>query len=345
MHVFDQLLQTESFVDVTLTCSGHSIKAHKIVLSACSPYFQSLFSENPCQHPVIIMREVEWPELKAAVEFMYKGEINVCRDQIGPLLRLAEMLKIRGLTDVKGDPALGDAGCLETTSAHSSQVVFAKRTDGLIAADDCCPSSKKPKATKQWDIARNIESLEIAMNPIVPRSDRKRSWTETNSAAGSPLNCSSLTPDRFAENHSPYPPSPASQRSGIAPGVHQLFQPHSTSADRETSRERDQQQQLQQQFQKHHLHLQSQIQQQHQHQQNPLNTQPQVSMQRINAPTSPKHSFSSRAGNSAPPPSVAAAGLLNHPMRMPLGSLDDMEIKPEIAEMIREEEMVSSFLR
>ena len=97
---FDDLLQNESFVDVTLACDGHSVKAHKMVLSACSPYFQALFSDNPCQHPIIIMKEVQWPELKAVVEYMYRGEINVCRDQIEPLLRVANMLKIRGLTDV-----------------------------------------------------------------------------------------------------------------------------------------------------------------------------------------------------------------------------------------------------
>ena len=52
-QVFDQLLQTESFVDVTLTTDeGQSLKCHKVVLSACSPYFQQLFMENPCQHPI-----------------------------------------------------------------------------------------------------------------------------------------------------------------------------------------------------------------------------------------------------------------------------------------------------
>uniref|UniRef100_A0A182Q2E0 BTB domain-containing protein n=1 Tax=Anopheles farauti TaxID=69004 RepID=A0A182Q2E0_9DIPT len=103
--VFDQLLQSESFVDVTLACDGQSMKAHKMVLSACSPYFQTLFFDNPCQHPIVIMRDVSWAELKAIVEFMYKGEINVSQDQIGPLLKVAEMLKIRGLADVSGDGA------------------------------------------------------------------------------------------------------------------------------------------------------------------------------------------------------------------------------------------------
>ncbi|XP_017771688.1 PREDICTED: protein bric-a-brac 1-like isoform X2 [Nicrophorus vespilloides] len=117
-NVFDQLLQSESFVDVTLACDGHSVKAHKMVLSACSPYFQSLFFENPCQHPIVIMRDIKWPELKAAVEFMYKGEINVSQEQIGPLLKVAESLKIRGLADVNGEQdVVGAAGEITRTTA------------------------------------------------------------------------------------------------------------------------------------------------------------------------------------------------------------------------------------
>lgn len=98
--VFDQLLQSEVFVDVTLACDGHSVKAHKMVLSACSPYFQALFCDNPCKHPIVILKDVKWPELKAVVEFMYRGEINVLQEQIAPLLRVAETLRVRGLADV-----------------------------------------------------------------------------------------------------------------------------------------------------------------------------------------------------------------------------------------------------
>lgn len=137
-NVFDQLLQSESFVDVTLACDGHSVKAHKMVLSACSPYFQSLFFDNPCQHPIVIMRDIKWPELKAAVEFMYKGEINVSQEQIGPLLRVAESLKIRGLADVNGEQDLiGSAGELTKTAPANKTVNIAdwenSRQDGETA--------------------------------------------------------------------------------------------------------------------------------------------------------------------------------------------------------------------
>ena len=33
----------EDFVDVTLACEGRSIKAHRVVLSACSQYFKHVF--------------------------------------------------------------------------------------------------------------------------------------------------------------------------------------------------------------------------------------------------------------------------------------------------------------
>lgn len=39
---FEVLRAEEDFVDVTLACEGKRIKAHKLVLSACSPYFKEL---------------------------------------------------------------------------------------------------------------------------------------------------------------------------------------------------------------------------------------------------------------------------------------------------------------
>jgi len=101
-NVFDQLLQNESFVDVTLTTdeTGQSVKCHKVVLSACSPYFQKLFMDNPCQHPIVILRDVDFEDLKFVVDYMYKGEINVTQNQLTSILRTAEMLKVRGLDEM-----------------------------------------------------------------------------------------------------------------------------------------------------------------------------------------------------------------------------------------------------
>ncbi|MPC31144.1 Protein bric-a-brac 2 [Portunus trituberculatus] len=102
-----------------------------MVLSACSPYFQCLLNDAPCSHPVIILQGVKWIELKAVVEFMYKGEINICQEQLGSLLRVAESLKIRGLAEVDGDGA-------EPAVLASPSVSPAARAPSI---DDSSPSS------------------------------------------------------------------------------------------------------------------------------------------------------------------------------------------------------------
>ena len=40
LSVMDMLLEEESRVDVTLSADGQFIRAHRVILSACSPYFR-----------------------------------------------------------------------------------------------------------------------------------------------------------------------------------------------------------------------------------------------------------------------------------------------------------------
>ncbi|XP_023714041.1 broad-complex core protein isoforms 1/2/3/4/5 isoform X13 [Cryptotermes secundus] len=99
---FDSLRSDEDLVDVTLSCEGKRIRAHKMLLSACSTYFRDLFKENPCQHPVIIFRNVKFEDLAALIDFMYQGEVNVVQDQLASFLTTAELLAVQGLSDGNG---------------------------------------------------------------------------------------------------------------------------------------------------------------------------------------------------------------------------------------------------
>ncbi|KAG1661365.1 Protein bric-a-brac 2 [Nymphon striatum] len=99
VSVINDFFSSELFVDVTLACDGLSIKAHKIVLSACSPFFEELFKNNPCKHPIVILKDMSHSDLKAVVDFMYRGEVDVSQDQLSSLLKTAEVLKIKGLVE------------------------------------------------------------------------------------------------------------------------------------------------------------------------------------------------------------------------------------------------------
>lgn len=48
---FHESLCRGDLVDVTLAAEGHLVKAHRLVLSVCSPYFQKMFTTMPAnQH-------------------------------------------------------------------------------------------------------------------------------------------------------------------------------------------------------------------------------------------------------------------------------------------------------
>ncbi|XP_061378296.1 longitudinals lacking protein, isoforms A/B/D/L-like isoform X3 [Danaus plexippus] len=101
VSVFDTLLVKEIHVDCTLAAEGRTLKAHKVVLSACSPYFESVLSEQFDKHPIIILKDVKFAELRAMMDYMYRGEVNISQDQLAALLKAAESLQIKGLSDNK----------------------------------------------------------------------------------------------------------------------------------------------------------------------------------------------------------------------------------------------------
>ena len=85
------------FVDVTLACGGKLYSSHKFVLSTCSEYFKEIFSKNPCNHPVVFLKDVSGKDLEALLDFMYKGEVNVPQTDLGSLIKTAESLQVKGL--------------------------------------------------------------------------------------------------------------------------------------------------------------------------------------------------------------------------------------------------------
>ena len=53
---FGDLRTDTDFTDVTLACEDQSIKAHKVVLSACSPFFKKLLKTHSHPQPLIYMK-------------------------------------------------------------------------------------------------------------------------------------------------------------------------------------------------------------------------------------------------------------------------------------------------
>jgi len=95
---FRELREEKDFFDVTLACDDSQIQAHKVILSACSPFFRNILRRNPHQHPLLYLKGVKYKDILSVLNFMYMGEVNVAQEELNSFLSVAEDLRVKGLT-------------------------------------------------------------------------------------------------------------------------------------------------------------------------------------------------------------------------------------------------------
>ena len=100
---FRELREEKDFFDVTLACDDSQLEAHKVILSACSPFFRDILKKNPHQHPLLYLKGVKYKELVSVLNFMYMGEVNVAQEELNSFLSVAEELRVKGLTQNNSD--------------------------------------------------------------------------------------------------------------------------------------------------------------------------------------------------------------------------------------------------
>ena len=99
---FGQFRSSKEFTDVTLACEdGQQMEAHKIILAASSPFFESILKRSQHAHPWIYLRGFRSNDLMAILDFLYFGEANVFQDNLDSFLAIAEDLKLKGLVGQK----------------------------------------------------------------------------------------------------------------------------------------------------------------------------------------------------------------------------------------------------
>jgi len=54
--LFEALYRSGSLTDATLACQGGMLRAHRLVLAACSPYFERVFKEHCTEQPILILK-------------------------------------------------------------------------------------------------------------------------------------------------------------------------------------------------------------------------------------------------------------------------------------------------
>ena len=99
--MMQEIFRSDDFKDVTLVSDDkQSIKAHRNILSTCSPVFKSILQmEGQSNHPVIYLKGIKYSEIDAILKFIYSGETKCHEKELNELMLTAKNLEIKELCE------------------------------------------------------------------------------------------------------------------------------------------------------------------------------------------------------------------------------------------------------
>ena len=159
---FQELRTEGDFFDVTLASGdGQQIEAHKVVLSACSPFFRDLLRKYRHPQPLLFLKGVKFSEIVSILHFMYIGEVNVSQADLTSFLSVAEELKVKGLTKQE---SLG----LGLAAGSSPPNVVKSNTPEKKEKTELMPPLKRARSvmTESFSTAKQLVKEDVADDPV-----------------------------------------------------------------------------------------------------------------------------------------------------------------------------------
>ncbi|XP_050722088.1 zinc finger protein 768-like isoform X4 [Eriocheir sinensis] len=144
-HMLSALRLKERYTDATVACEGKFYPVHKLVLSTCSQYFEEMFDHTAGKHPVVLLQDVRRDELEALLSYMYAGIVSVAQRDLSRLIKVAELLQIKGLAVPDEIPS--EKRSKGSSSHSSSSEKVSSRSHPSEASDD--RSSPHPKRRRR----------------------------------------------------------------------------------------------------------------------------------------------------------------------------------------------------
>ena len=168
-NVFAKLHTDEEFTDVTLVCEGDKqIKAHKAILSNCSPFFKLILSKNPHQHPLIYLRGISHLTLTSVIKFMYVGQVEVPQKIFNDFLCVAREFDIDGFSkEIDSTMSLRNENIKDTKEIQESEFEYKNFEIKNVSIEENDPSIKGEKETENEIEIDNEKSEKVSYSALI----------------------------------------------------------------------------------------------------------------------------------------------------------------------------------
>lgn len=176
-------------------------RAKSVWLMYCYSFFsplrtaslQTILSQQYDKHPIFILKDVKFQELRAMMDYMYRGEVNISQDQLAALLKAAESLQIKGLSDNRSSSSSGTAAAGGGVHQKQSDAPAAKTLQPPVPASKVSVFGRRTRCglPKSVEILIHVRLCLVFLVPC-----RHQVWRSRTNGPSSPSCSSPMCPVR-----------------------------------------------------------------------------------------------------------------------------------------------------
>merc|ERR1712126_305747 len=97
--MMSNILMSGDLTDITLVSDDKKkLKAHKVVLSSCSPVFKDIINDLPEKNPIIYLKGIHSYEIESILQFMYLGQATLLQERMNVFIDVAKSLEIKEIS-------------------------------------------------------------------------------------------------------------------------------------------------------------------------------------------------------------------------------------------------------
>ena len=159
--------ENEEFLDRTIACDDDQIMAHKVILSAASPFFRNILNRNPHSHPLLYLKGTTKKSIQTLLDFIYSGETQINQDDMEEFMALARSLKVTGLVGEVAD--LNEENVEKGSKNMENEKVPIKMKDYMI--EEVVNSSRKER--KISEPRKKPKDQQKEQKELIPKEDSR----------------------------------------------------------------------------------------------------------------------------------------------------------------------------